>query len=59
MLLREYGEPGGGGVGNGGMKNLDFPCARLGTIHKHFQTIIFETKIRSLIRLMAVDAFAR
>ena len=55
--MREYGDT--GGPEGGGMKNLDFTVARLGTIHKHFQTIILETKIRSLIRLIALDAFAR
>ena len=55
--MREYGDT--GGREGGGMKNLDFTLARLGTIHKHFQTIILETKIRSFIRLMAQDALAR
>ena len=48
----------GGGAG-GGMQNLDMPQARLGTLYKHFQTIILETKICRIIRLIARDRFAR
>ena len=51
-------DPGGGAVG-GAMQNLDIPLARLGTLYKHFQTIILGTKICRIIRLIARDRFAR